>query len=191
MSQKITLTVKKSIVWDEVAKTTGYTGDKIVGDDNAYERILLTDEDSKQLQRFWEEAAAAANDQLKEMLVSSSPMSSDYQVELLVSSNYDTTLNGSVQTALTSYFIAAISGRWFKFSKKDECESYFADAVSMINDALRKLYSRKRPKRPAGRDNKAVLGDNQSVVGPVWQGVIAKDETVADGKQPTVSVVTK
>lgn len=145
----ITITVNKADVWEEVAKTSGYTGDKMTDtDENAYERILITDEDQKSLQRFWEEAVAIANDQLKEMLETASPMNSDYNVTLHVSNSYDRVLNPSVQAALTSYFISAIVGRWYKFSNKAEAESYFSDAAAMIEDVLRKLYSRKRPQRP-------------------------------------------
>lgn len=145
----ITLQVNKAMVWNEVAKTSGYTGDKMTdADENAYERILITDEDQKSLQRFWEEAVAVANDQLKEMLETASPMNSDYHVTLNVSRSYDTVLNASVQAALTSYFISAIVGRWYKFSNKTEAESYLSEAANMMDDVLRKLYSRKRPRRP-------------------------------------------
>lgn len=145
----ITLSVEKAVVWNEVAKTSGYTGDKMTGaDENAYERILITDEDQKSLQRFWEEAVAVANDQLKEMLERASAMNSDYRVTLNVSRSYDTVLNASVQAALTSYFISAIVGRWYKFSNKAEAESYLSEAANMMDDVLRKLYSRKRPRRP-------------------------------------------
>lgn len=145
----ITLNVNKADVWSEVAKTSGYTGDKMTdADENAYERILITDEDQKSLQRFWEEAVAVANDQLKEMLETASPMNSDYRVTLHVSKSYDQVLNSSVQAALTSYFISAIVGRWYKFSNKGEAESCFSEAASMMDDVLRKLYSRKRPRRP-------------------------------------------
>lgn len=151
----IILKINKADVWDEVAKTSGYTGDKMTDkDENAYERILITDEDQKSLQRFWEEAVAVANDQLKEMLVTASAMNSDYQVTLNVSRSYDTVLTPSVQAALTSYFISAIVGRWYKFSNKAEADSYISEAVNMMDDVLRKLYSRKRPRRPNRETNR-------------------------------------
>lgn len=154
----IILQVNKAMVWNEVAKTSGYTGDKMTdADENAYERILITDEDQKSLQRFWEEAVAVANDQLKEMLETASPMNSDYRVTLHVSRSYDTVLNASVQAALTSYFISAIVGRWYKFSNKTEAESYLSEAANMMDDVLRKLYSRKRPRRP-NREEPPVVG---------------------------------
>ncbi|MBD5414854.1 MAG: hypothetical protein HDR46_01065 [Bacteroides sp.] len=145
----ITLTVTKANVWNEVAKASGYTGSKMIDtDEKAYERILFTDEDQESLQRFWEEAVAVANDQLKDMLEAASPMNSDYTVTLYVSKSYDQVLNASVQAALTGYFISAIVGRWYKFSNKAEADSYISEASNMMDDVLRKLYSRKRPRRP-------------------------------------------
>lgn len=144
----ITLHVNKAYVWEEVDKTCSYTGDKMTDDEAAYERIRMTDADQKTLQRFWEEAAAVASDQLKEMIVSSSAMTDDYAVCLEVSNSYDSQLTPSVETTLCSYFIASITGKWYKFSNKGEAESYLEEAASMMDDALRKLYSRKRPRRP-------------------------------------------
>lgn len=145
----IVLKVIKADVWNEVAKTSGYTGDKMTEtDENAYDRILITDEDQKSLQRFWEEAVAVSNDHLKELLITASDMNADYQVTLSVSRNYDTVLTPSVQAALTSYFISSIVGRWYKFCNKTEANNYISDANNMIDDVLRKLYSRKRPRRP-------------------------------------------
>lgn len=170
----ITLNVNKADVWSEVAKTSGYTGDKMTDTDkNAYERILITDEDQNSLQRFWEEAVAVANDQLKEMLEMASPMNSDYNVTLNVSRSYDTVLNASVQAALTSYFISAIVGRWYKFSNKSEADSYLSEAANMMDDVLRKLYSRKRPRRP-NREITVPVGPHGPIINPDNPPIIIK-----------------
>lgn len=145
---KITLHIDKAQVWDEVAKTASYTGDKMIGDETAYERILLTDEDAKVLQRFWEEVASIANDQLKDMLISATSLSEDYDVELEVSQSFDKMLVPSVEASLRSYFISSIVSKWYMFANKGEAELYATEALAMLNDAMRKLYSRKRPIRP-------------------------------------------
>lgn len=145
----IKITVNRAEVWNEVAKATDYTGSKLTDkDDKAYDRILLTDSDRKDLDRFWEETMTEANTQLKEMIVEEGRATGDYIVVLHVSRMYDQKLNRSVQSAMTSYFIAAITARWFKWANKDEAESYFRDAATILEEALRKLYSRKRPQRP-------------------------------------------
>ncbi len=144
----IELHIYKTQVWDEVAKAAAYTGDKMIGDETAYERIMLTDEDAKVLQRFWEETVSVANDQLKEMLLNSSTVSGDYSVTLEVSRAYDVNLTPSVEASLRSYFISAIVSKWYMFANKGEAEAYATEALAMMNDVLRKLYSRKRPQRP-------------------------------------------
>lgn len=144
----IELHIDKTQVWDEVAKAAAYTGDKMIGDETAYERIMLTDEDAKVLQRFWEETVSVANDQLKEMLLNSSTVSGDYSVTLEVSRAYDVNLTPSVEASLRSYFISAIVSKWYMFANKGEAEAYATEALAMMNDVLRKLYSRKRPQRP-------------------------------------------
>lgn len=150
--QKIELTVNKTIVWTEAAKIAGYTGYKLADEDaGAYDRLMLTDADQESLQRFWEEAAAGANTALRELLdPSATPVTTldgDYCAKLWMSRSYDTALTGSIEASLRGYFIASIVGRWYKLSHKAEAESYFMEAAAALDDALRKLYSRKRPTR--------------------------------------------
>lgn len=147
---EITLSVSNQEVWEEVAKTTAYTGDKMFGQEseNAYDRILMTDEDRDALQRFWEDAATIANGKLKEMLVSSSQISGDYIAKLHVSNAYDTVLDESIKASLRSYFIAAILAKWSNIANKADVGAYSQEATAMMDDVLRKLYSRKRPQRP-------------------------------------------
>jgi hypothetical protein len=147
---EITIKVDKDAVWEEAMKTSGYTGDKMLStseNDNPYDRILITDEDAKSLQQFWQEAVMVANDSLRDMLESASDISGDYEVTLRVSVCYDTVLNKSVESSLKSYFIAAIVGRWYKFANKGEAAEYYAQASAMMENARRMLYSRKRPTR--------------------------------------------
>ena len=154
----IVLKVDKEDVWNEVAKTASYTGDKLTNtDESAYDRILITDEDQECLGRFWEEAVAVANTQLKEMIVTASTTDSDYHVILEVPGRYDIALTPSVEAALRSYFISSITGKWYKFCNKTESEGYMTEALGMMADVLRKLYSRKRPIRPLHADLQIIV----------------------------------
>ena len=65
----IELTVNKANVYDEVAKTTSYTGQKMQGDATAYDRIFTTDDDRMMLERFWVEACNGATEQFKPFLL--------------------------------------------------------------------------------------------------------------------------
>lgn len=153
----VTLTVSKANVYNEVAKTTSYTGAKMQGDDSAYKRIFTTEEDRMMLERFWVEACNAATEQFKPFLKSVSEQSEgedveleqDYDVELELSSSFDTSLEGSIATSLFSFFVALIVSKWYKFTNKGEAESYGVDAAAMMEDVMKKIYFKKKPKRVA------------------------------------------
>ncbi len=154
---EITLTVNKARVYEEVAKTTSYTGDKMQGDESAYDRIFTKDDDRIMLERFWIETCNAATEQFKQFIVSVSEhpeshgvdLSRNYEVELELSSSFDVNLKDSIETSLFSFFVSAIVGKWFKFTNKGEVESFVADAAGMMNDIVSKIFYRKKPKRVA------------------------------------------
>lgn len=142
-------------VYDEVAQTTSYTGAKMQGDVGAYERIFTTDDDRLMLERFWVEACNAATEQFKPFLVSVSEQSEgqrvdlehNYEVQLELSSSFDTSLTGSIETSLFSFFVSFIISKWYKFCNKEEAESYGADSLAMMGDVMRKVYYKKKPVR--------------------------------------------
>lgn len=154
---EVMLTVNKANVYDEVAKTTSYTGAKMVGDESAYERIFTTDEDREILERFWVEACNAVTEEFKPFLISVSDQPEDdgtdtgrnYEVKLELSSSYDVTLNKSIETSLFSFFVSAIVAKWYKFTNKGEQEAWAGDALGMMQDVKSKIYYRKKPKRVA------------------------------------------
>lgn len=153
----ITLKVNKANVYDEVAKTTSYTGAKMKDDADAYERIFTTDEDRMMLERFWVEACNGATEEFKQFIVSVSDqpeshgveLEKDYEVELELSTMFDTRLKGSMETSLFSYFVNAIVAKWFKFTNRSEAETYGADATTAMMDVKSKMFFRKKPTRKA------------------------------------------
>lgn len=151
--ERITITIYKDAVQEEVAKATDYTGSKLIdGDEGARDRILASDADLATLGRFWDETVMAANENFKEMLVSGQTLTtsgkSAYVAEIEVSKSFDKALTESVQTTMQSFFIASIIGQWFKFANKGEAGDYFGQAAEMLSSAERLLYSRKKPSLP-------------------------------------------
>lgn len=152
--ETITLQVRQPDVYAEVAKATDYTGSKLIDTDaSARERILAADDDLSELGRFWQEAATAADEELKEMLIESGTRTLQggekaYECRLEVSVAFDKALRASVESALRSFFIASIIGQWFKFANKGEAADYFSQAGEQIAAAERLLYSRRRPSVP-------------------------------------------
>lgn len=153
--QEVTLTIDKSKVWHEIAKTTSYTSQKMVEDATAYDRIFTTDEDREMLERFWVEACSLATDALKPWLssVDSQPihhgvdMTTDYEATLSMSDRYDTNLTDSAQAALFSFFVATILSKWYRLTNKGETEAYATEAAAMLQTVEQKLYYKKKPTR--------------------------------------------
>lgn len=66
--KSIEFQIAKGEVYNEVAKTTSYTGAKMENDEDAYDRIFTTDEDKAMLERFWNESKNMVAGSLKKVL---------------------------------------------------------------------------------------------------------------------------
>lgn len=141
----VVLTVSKDTVYQEVAKTTAYTGAKMKDEPQAYDRIPVIDADKVQLDRFWREACHTATQLFMPFLVTTD-QNVDYVATLQMSSSYDVNLNDSVQGALGSMFVNHLIRKWFEVTNRGDLELY----QQLEIDALRKLrsmiYYRKKPK---------------------------------------------
>lgn len=141
----VVLTVSKDTVYQEVAKTTAYTGAKMKDEPQAYDRIPVIEADKVQLDRFWEEACHTATQLFMPFLVTTD-QEVDYVATLQMSGSYDANLNDSVQGALGSMFINHLIRKWFEVTNRGDLELY----QQLEIDALRKLrsmiYYRKKPK---------------------------------------------
>lgn len=142
----ITLTVGKSDVMTEVAKTASYVGQKMTGEEGAYDRIRTTDADEEELERFWEEASAEATETFKEFITNVSNGAS-YAVGLSLSPRFDVKLQTGMAGSLRSFFINSILSKWFVISNKKEAEVYEAAATTNMKDVVAKMYYKKKPTR--------------------------------------------
>ena len=141
----VVLTVIKDTVYQEVSKTTAYTGAKMKDEPQACDRIPVIDADKVQLDRFWEEACHTATQLFMPFLVTTE-QNGNYVATLQMSGSYDVNLNDSVQGALGSMFVNHLIRKWFEVTNRGDLELY----QQLEIDALRKLrsmiYFRKKPK---------------------------------------------
>lgn len=146
---EITLSVNQSAVFKEVAQTTSYTGQKMESDPNAYDRIFTTDQDRNELVRFWDECRAAIAQSLVRLVEDESMDSSgNYVLKLDVSEAFDTALQPSMQLSLFSYFVQAITAKWYVYTNKEEAEKFGQRATGLLEDVRRKAFYKKKPTRP-------------------------------------------
>lgn len=141
------LSVKKEDVYDEVAKTTSYTGAKM-DDDAAYDRIFTTEEDKAMLERFWNESKNAIAGNLKKFLVSETETDATYTLTLELSASFDESLLKSMERSLFSFFVMNITAKWYTFTNKEETIDYAAGAATNVEDIMRKVFFKKKPRRP-------------------------------------------
>lgn len=146
--KKLILSVNKADVYNEVAKTTSYTGAKMENDVTAYTRIFTTEEDKDILERFWNESKNSVAGDLKKLLNEEKEENGTYTLTLEVSSSFDDNLIASMQRSLFSFFVMSIVSKWYIFTNKKEAESYATSALGDMEDVMRKAYYKKRPTRP-------------------------------------------
>ncbi len=143
----VTITINKDDVFEEVAKTTAYIGaKKIEGAGAAYDRIFTTDSDKGMIGRFWNESTDVVTNLLQRFIVSVSS-NGVYSVTLSMSSRYDTNLNGSVSSAMFSFFVNNIVAKWCEITDKDNVKDYADNAATLLLDIKEKICHKKKPTR--------------------------------------------
>lgn len=150
------ITINKSYVYDEVAKTTSYVGAKMMAEDSgAYSRIFTTDDDRMMLERFWSESCSIMTESLKPFIesVSSHPvshsidLSNNYEVTLNISSLFDLSLKDGISLSMFSFFVNTIVAKWFEITNRSDAVLYAGAAGTALHDVISKMYFRKRPTR--------------------------------------------
>lgn len=164
---EVTLTVRKANVYNEVSKTTSYTGAKKMDeDDKAYKRIMTKNEDEVQLNRFWDETCTSFCEMMKKFLksdnaISLSPRASigtefvedmtGHQFVLELSQSFDEALLPSMRQELTSYFVMNITAKWYVLANKAEAQDYAVASAALLEGIHRKACYKKKPTRPTYR----------------------------------------
>lgn len=144
----VIIKISKTDVFNDVAKTASYTGAKMVGDDDAYERISITDQNVELFNSYWNVAVSLLCDNLKEMIQTITHTADGLTISLNVSTSFDISLVSSINLSIKAFFVEIILGKWFEITNKQEFQARYNSGVEMLTDALRKLYYRKAPTRP-------------------------------------------
>lgn len=142
----ITITISKEAVLNDVGRLTNYSGDRFVGDEGAFDRISTTGSDADMLGQFWQSACDGVTEAMKRF-IKSLTTTTDYVVVLEVSSSYDTNLTGSITTNVQNCITNHIVSQWYKLTNKADSETYLREAVSQLNEAMSKLFFKKKPTR--------------------------------------------
>lgn len=144
----VTLRIEKEKVYEEVAKTTSYTGKKM-DDEDGYDRVFTTDEDQEMLERFWNESKNTICNALKKVFLDEvETEQGEFRLQLDLSSSFDENLTTTMQSSLFSFFVMNITAKWYTLANKEEATGYATEAVTYVDDIKRKAFFKKRPVRP-------------------------------------------
>ena len=144
-----TLTIKKSDVYEEVAKTTAYIGakNKLEDGKSAFDQVFVTDADLTMIERFFNESLDALINVLKRFISGGSGVDGTITWQLEMPSRFDDNLLESIKSSANSFLVNSIIGKWFEITANDKVKEYADNAAALLLDIKDKAFFKKKPTR--------------------------------------------
>ena len=153
----LTISIKKSDVYEEVAKTTAYIGakNKLEDGKSAFDQVFVTDADLAMIERFYNESVDTLMNLLKKFVEEINDEDGNINWKLTLSSRFDIKMEPSIIRSATSYLVNSIIGKWceitaYKCKYRVRHASSFTNFVQDMHEATwymdkaRELKSRRR-----------------------------------------------
>ncbi len=143
------LTIKKSDVYEEVAKTTAYIGakNKLEDGKSAFDQVFVTDADLTMIERFYNESVDALRNALKRFIVGESAEEGSTKWTLEMPSRFDDNLLSSINSSANSFLVNSIIGKWCEITANDKVKEYADNAAALLLDIKDKAFFKKKPTR--------------------------------------------
>ena len=144
-----TLTIKKSDVYEEVAKTTAYIGakNKLEDGKSAFDQVFVTDADLTMIERFFNESLDALRNVLKRFISGGSEVDGTITWQLEMPSRFDDNLLSSINSSANSFLVNRIIGKWCEITANDKVKEYADNAAALLLDIKDKAFYKKKPTR--------------------------------------------
>lgn len=144
-----TLTIKKSDIYEEVAKTTAYIGKKTTVEDgkSAFDQIFVTEADLTMIERFFNESLDALRNVLKRFISGGSGADGTISWNLDMPSRFDDNLLSSINSSANSFMVNSIIGKWCEITANDKVKEYADNAAALLLDIKEKAFYKKKPTR--------------------------------------------
>lgn len=144
-----TLTIKKSDVYEEVAKTTAYIGakNKLEDGKSAFDQVFVTDADLTMIERFFNESLDALINVLKRFISGGSEVDGTITWQLEMPSRFDDNLLSSINSSANSFLVNRIIGKWCEITANDKVKEYADNAAALLLDIKDKAFFKKKPTR--------------------------------------------
>ena len=144
-----TLTITKSDVYEEVAKTTAYIGakNKLEDGKSAFDQVFVTDADLTMIERFFNESLDALRNVLKRFISDVSGVDGTITWQLEMPSRFDDNLLESIKSSAKSFLVNSIIGKWCEITANDKVKEYADNAAALLLDIKEKAFFKKKPTR--------------------------------------------
>lgn len=144
-----TLTITKSDIYEEVAKTTAYIGakNKLEDGKSAFDQVFVTDADLTMIERFFKESLDALINVLKRFISGCSGVDGTITWQLEMPSRFDDNLLESIKSSANSFLVNSIIGKWCGITANDKVKEYADNAAALLLDIKDKAFSKKKPTR--------------------------------------------
>ena len=145
----LVITIKRSDVYEEVAKTTAYIGakNKLGDGKSAFDQVFVTDADMTMIDRFFNESLDALRNVLKRFISVGSVVDGTITLQLEVSSRFDDNLLESIKSSAKSFLVNSIIGKWCEITANDKVKEYADNAAALLVDIKEKAFFKKKPTR--------------------------------------------
>lgn len=144
-----TLTITKSDIYEEVAKTTAYIGakNKLEDGKSAFDQVFVTDADLTMIERFFKESLDALINVLKQFISGVSGVDGTITWQLEMPSRFNDNLLESIKSSANSFLANSIIGKWCEITANDKVKEYADNAAALLLDIKYKAFFKKKPTR--------------------------------------------
>ena len=145
----LVITIKRSDVYEEVAKTTAYIGakNKLEDGKSAFDQVFVTDADLTMIERFFNESLDALRNVLKRFISYVSGVDGTITWQLEMPIRFDDNLLSSINSSVNSFLVNSIIGKWCEITANDKVKEYADNAAALLLDIKEKAFFKKKPTR--------------------------------------------
>lgn len=144
-----TLTITKSDIYEEVAKTTAYIGakNKLEDGKSAFDQVFVTDADLTMIERFFNESLDALRNVLKRFISGGSGVDGTITWQLEMPNRFDDNLLESINSSANSFLVNSIIWKWCGITANDKVKEYADNAAALLLDIKEKAFFKNKPTR--------------------------------------------
>lgn len=143
----LSISINKATVISEISLVTTYQAGRNKNVPEDFSRVNVSDADTSILDKYWNECIAEIDKELKTFITANETSDTEYAMSLTMPSNYDSSMDNSVNVSLKTYAVNAILSKWFAITEPASSERYANVAAAAMQSAHSKLWFRKKPTR--------------------------------------------